>query len=70
MQDSNPLVAYLRGDATKSQTKVVLTWAQADPQNQELLKTLQETWQDQAPDLFQLPDVDHLLEQIALEEED
>ena len=48
MEQSNPLVAYLAGNASEEQIKVINEWVTASPENQALLKRLEESWRQQS----------------------
>lgn len=58
MSYSNPLAAYLTGEATEAQEAIVMAWAQATSENQELLNSLAEAWSNQQLDLSQLPTIE------------
>ncbi|MEM6345074.1 MAG: hypothetical protein AAF927_14380 [Bacteroidota bacterium] len=58
MSYSNPLAAYLAGQATPAQRKVVEIWASSHPDNHSLLLSLSESWKDKSLRLEDLPEVD------------
>lgn len=58
MSYSNPLAAYLAGQATPEQRKVVENWASSHPDNRSLLHSLSESWKDNSLKVNDLPDVD------------
>jgi hypothetical protein len=70
MSYSNPLAAYLTGEATDEQIAIVEAWAEADWYNQELLNTLEEAWNNSQLDLDSLPFIDDSWSQEMVEEED
>ncbi|MFK7921066.1 MAG: hypothetical protein AB8H47_03875 [Bacteroidia bacterium] len=58
MSYSNPLAAYLAGKATPEQSEVVENWASSHPDNQALLQSLSQSWEQSSLQLGDLPDLE------------
>ncbi|MEL7532994.1 MAG: hypothetical protein AAFN10_16880 [Bacteroidota bacterium] len=58
MSYSNPLAAYLAGNPTPGQRKVVEHWASSHPDNKSLLQSLSQSWKDNSLKLEELPDIE------------
>ena len=64
MSYSNPLAAYLTGEATEEQAQVIEAWANADPENRRLLERLEQAWNSQQLSIADLPDLDNWEQEV------
>ncbi|MEL6589108.1 MAG: hypothetical protein AAFQ68_03470 [Bacteroidota bacterium] len=69
MRYSNPLAAFLAGEASPQQNDIVINWAEAAPENAELLKSLKRSWQDNSLQLEDLPKLSNSTEENNLRQD-
>lgn len=58
MSYSNPLAAYLAGEATPEQSEVVEKWVSSHPDNEALLQSLSQSWENSSLNIGDLPDIE------------